>query len=237
MPQNQGIFLLYNKTLWIAVDYHVKSLIFNNLSNKNTISIIERTKDKFVPIRKCLIFGPNFQWAFLYFYKLAIPGLFLFIFGLFQTIFSTNKWEKLSIQYMVLGFEPIAFTDPITTRPGIPPVRICIFILHSYQICDNWTSPNLFSLRVSSYNNLLRQMHSFIYFWYHTLSNLCIFLSALSCPILDIAITVFWTCVCDQVGFHRLRYERGRGTNLWQDAFGILALLSCRNGISSSIDL
>ena len=40
------------------------------------------------------------------------PASFSFIFGLFQTnntIFTTNICEKMSIQYMVPGFEPMTF--------------------------------------------------------------------------------------------------------------------------------
>ena len=43
--------------------------------------------------------------------KWAVTGLFFVHFRLFkQTLhFTTNKCEKMSIQYMVLGFEPTAF--------------------------------------------------------------------------------------------------------------------------------
>ena len=44
--------------------------------------------------------------------KWANPGLFSGIFGLFKQtlqIFTTNRCEKMSIQYTVLGFEPMTF--------------------------------------------------------------------------------------------------------------------------------
>ena len=44
--------------------------------------------------------------------KWANPGLFFVYFRSFQTnitIFKTNICEKMSIQYSVLGFEPITF--------------------------------------------------------------------------------------------------------------------------------
>ena len=47
-----------------------------------------------------------------YFKKWANPGLFSFIIGLFkQTLnfFTTNICEKMSIQYMVPGIEPMTF--------------------------------------------------------------------------------------------------------------------------------
>ena len=46
------------------------------------------------------------------FFKWANPGLFLVYFRPFQTnvtIFTTNKCEKISIQYTVPGFEPTTF--------------------------------------------------------------------------------------------------------------------------------
>ena len=55
------------------------------------------------------------------FFKWASPGLFFVYFRSFQsnnTIFTTNICEKMSIQYMVLGFEPTTFiheSPPITT--------------------------------------------------------------------------------------------------------------------------
>ena len=66
------------------------------------------------------------------------PATFSFIFDLFkQTIqfFTTNQCEKniMSIQYMVPGFEPMTFgheCPPITTRPGLPPLkRSCLRLL------------------------------------------------------------------------------------------------------------
>ena len=52
----------------------------------------------------------NFDHMFLK--KWANPSLFLFIFGLFKQtlqIFTTNICEKMSIQYTVPRFEPMAF--------------------------------------------------------------------------------------------------------------------------------
>ena len=50
-----------------------------------------------------------------------------------NTILTTNKCEKMSIQYSVLGFEPTTFgheSPPITTSPGFKygpslPIVIC----------------------------------------------------------------------------------------------------------------
>ena len=46
------------------------------------------------------------------FKKWANPGLFFYLFSSFQThitIFTTNKCEKMSIHYTVLGFELTTF--------------------------------------------------------------------------------------------------------------------------------
>ena len=46
------------------------------------------------------------------FFKMAHPRPLFIYFRLFQTnitIFTTNKCEKMSIQYTVLGFEPTTF--------------------------------------------------------------------------------------------------------------------------------
>ena len=61
--------------------------------------------------------------------KWAIPGLFLVIFGLFQsnnTIFITNQCEKMScpsnIRCRYSNPRPLECdSPPITTRPGLPP--------------------------------------------------------------------------------------------------------------------
>ena len=45
--------------------------------------------------------------------KWVIPSLFSILFSSFQTnttIFTTNICAKMSIQYMVLGFEPTTFS-------------------------------------------------------------------------------------------------------------------------------
>ena len=59
-----------------------------------------------------------------YIKKWANPGLFFFYFRSFQTnitIFTTNIFEKMSIQYTVPG--PLERESlPITTRPGLPPM-------------------------------------------------------------------------------------------------------------------
>ena len=54
----------------------------------------------------------NIAFDYILFLKWANPGLFSFIFGLFKQtlqIFTTNRCEKMSIQYMVPGFEPMTF--------------------------------------------------------------------------------------------------------------------------------
>ena len=54
-----------------------------------------------------------------FFKKWANPGLFLFIFGLFKQtlqIFTTNICEKMSIQYMVTGFEPTIFGTRVSSH-------------------------------------------------------------------------------------------------------------------------
>ena len=63
------------------------------------------------------------------FSKWANPGLFSFIFVLFQannTIFTTNKYEKISSSSSIWWLDsnpwpPGHKSSPITTRPGLPP--------------------------------------------------------------------------------------------------------------------
>ena len=48
----------------------------------------------------------------LFFFKMGQPRPLFHLFSSFQThitIFTTNKCEKMSIQYTVLGFEPTTF--------------------------------------------------------------------------------------------------------------------------------
>ena len=53
------------------------------------------------------------------FLKWAFPGLFLIYFRLLQTKirnFTTIKYEKMSIQYTVLGFEPTTFGTRVSSH-------------------------------------------------------------------------------------------------------------------------
>ena len=63
-------------------------------------------------------------------FSTGIPGLFLILFSSFQTkitILTTNICERMSIQYMVLGFEPTTHeSPPITNRPGLYHVDIML---------------------------------------------------------------------------------------------------------------
>ena len=67
-------------------------------------------KSNFIPFKPtlyCCLLRPLST-----FLKWGIPRRLLRLFLSFQTnitIFTTNKCEKMSIQYMVLGFEPTTF--------------------------------------------------------------------------------------------------------------------------------
>ena len=45
----------------------------------------------------------------------------------------------MSIQYMVLGFEPMTFrirVPPLTSRPGLPPkVTVTLFTASEFEVC------------------------------------------------------------------------------------------------------
>ena len=67
-----------------------------------------------------------------YFLNGPSPASFSSIFGFSNKHynFKTNKCEKMSIQYTVLGFEPITLqheSSPITTRPRFSPSRANIW--------------------------------------------------------------------------------------------------------------
>ena len=77
------------------------------------------------------------------FLQVGLPRHLFNLFSFFQTqitIFTTNKSEKNSIQYTVLGFKLTTFGNeslPITTRPGLP--SSIKFIYPSYKECkDNF---------------------------------------------------------------------------------------------------
>ena len=73
--------------------------------------------------------------------KWANPGLFYRLVSVFSSKHHYNFYKKIcvkmSIQYMVPGFEPTTFGDespPITTRPGLPPYKL----YHCKLICFSW---------------------------------------------------------------------------------------------------
>ena len=83
----------------------------------------------------------------LFFKKWANPGLFSFIFGLCKQtlqIFTTNRCEKMSLQYTVQDSNPHPSeceSLPITTRPGLPCTFLSQEMGHGALFCRRrWTT-------------------------------------------------------------------------------------------------
>ena len=77
-------------------------------------------------------------------FKWATPASFSFIFDLFK---QTTQCEKMSIQYMALGFEPTT-SSPIITRPVPPPQND---ILHNLTQSGNLFDQHLYPQQDKNY--------------------------------------------------------------------------------------
>ena len=65
-----------------------------------------------------VVWRQNWNFSFI-FYKMGQPRPLFRLFSVFsnkQYIFSTNQCEKISIQYMALGFKPTTFRTWVVTR-------------------------------------------------------------------------------------------------------------------------
>ena len=92
----------------------------------------------------------------------------------FQTqiiIFTTNKCEKMSIQYTVLGFKLTTFgtwSPPTTTRPGLPPKMI--YLRHLCTYVHSWFG----SITPLPRTQILWHVYTYTYTMYATWNVICV---------------------------------------------------------------